>query len=367
MTACDNGKVSGHVDMELDYMRQTTRGQATEVTSDARKGLTRRQSADRISLALRDGQTGRGGRTKSDHVVVPDTDATTMLLIPTRLVRHRVTSRVQNSSARPSLPHALGSTRNSTAPVSGWTHALGSTRNSTAPVSGWTHAKDVNAVAGNVNTSLKRTQLAAIDTAVPSVDAMPTFRGGNGYYGKKHYGNVVELLDLSLPMPKFKNQLSKRKQPQYIDIVRPMTSADVYSDRGDRNRNHRPQTAQTIDSQYSSRYPRRRVLSKTPHCSPLGSQEDLRNALSPLRSKSGLLTGPGNIRHNDVTSGKKNRTRTPESGTDWAAGRVGRAVNTCPSNKDGIDRRDSAGVNRTKYTLTVYVPCATAEGTTHGT
>lgn len=331
-------------------MRQTTRGQATEVTSDARKGLTRRQSADRISLALRDGQTGRGGRTTSDHVVVPDSDAATMLLIPTRLVRHRVTSRVQNSSARPSLPHALGSTRNST-----------------GPVSGWTHAKDVNAVAGNVNTSLKRTQLAAIDTVVPSVDAMPTFRGGNGYYGKKHYGNLVELLDLSLPMPKFKNQLSKRKQPQYIDIVRPMTSADVYSDRGERNRNHRPQTAQTIDSQYSSRYPRRRVLSKTPHCSPLGSQEDLRNALSPLRSKSGLSTGPGNIRHHDVTSGKKNRTRTTESGTDWAAGRVGRGVNTSPSNKDGIDRRDGAGVNRTKYTLTVYVPCATAEGTTHGT
>ena len=370
--------------VELDYADYRLRRQATyhgQATGDARMELTRQRSVDRITLALRSGQTDRGGRTRSDQIVLPDTDAATMLLIPTRLVRHKAASRHQTQSARLGVPHTLGSMRNATEPVSGWSHAT-----------------DLHPA---LNTTLDRNGLTTTDAALSAVNVMPTFRGERGYYGKKHYGKLVELLDLSLPMPRLKNQLTRRTQPQYIDIVRPMSSADVCCDRrgyrtrasasarlatlssghmggdvnscpvtptgsGVRKRNQRPQTAQYIDTQYSSRFPRHRVLSKTPHCSPEGSLEDL-TVVSPrihnnastdvlLRDNRSRLV---NLRYGDVTSGK-NRGWSRDA--DWSVARTGGAVNTCPSNKDGTVTLDGASVNRPKYTLTVYVPCATNEG-----
>ena len=358
-----------------------------QATGDARMELTRQRSVDRITLAPRNGQTDRGSRTTSDQIVMPDTEAATMLLIPTRLVRHKAASRHQTQSARLGLPHTLGSMRNAAEPVSGWSHAT-----------------DLHPAACTLNTALDRDRIATTDAALSAVNVMPTFRGERGYYGKKHYGKLVELLDLSLPMPRLKNQLSRRTQPQYIDIVRPMSSVDVCCDgrayrtrasasarlatvstgqmggdvnscpvtptgSGVRKRSQRPQTAQYIDTQYSSRFPRHRVLSKTPHCSPEGSLEDL-TVVSPLRQNNGstdvLLRDNRrhlvNLRYGDVTSGK-NRGWSRDA--DWSVGRSGGAVNTCPSNKDGTVTHDGASVHRPKYTLTVYVPCATNEGVSH--
>ena len=377
----------------LDYAdvrlkRQATyHGQATEATGDARMELTRHRSVDRITLALRNGQTHRGSRSRSDQIVLPDTDAATMLLIPTRLVRHKAASRHQTASARLGAPHTLGSMRNTAEPVSGWSHAT-----------------DLHPAVCTLNTTLDRNRLTTTDATLSAVNVMPTFRGERGYYGKKHYGKLVELLDLSLPMPRLKNQLTRRTQPQYIDIVRPMSSADLCrdgrtfrtrasasarlatlssgqmgrdvsscpvspTDCGARKRSQRPQTAQYIDTQYSSRFPRHRVLSKTPHCSPEGSLEDL-TVVSPLRQSNAstdvLLRDNrrhlGNLRYGDVTSGK-NRGWSRDAA--WPVGRSGGAVNTCPSNKDGTVTHDGASVNRPKYTLTVYVPCATDEGGSH--
>ena len=299
-----------------------------------------------ITLAQRCRSTNPGSRLNCGHVVVPHADEEASIsLTPTRLMRRTTVSNPQNMSTR-----------------SGVLHDVRASRASVVHIPGSGHSEHTQSTVRNFTKSFSHSQLTSSDTH--SFDVVPEFRSQRGYLEIKHLGRLVKLLDLSLPVPWFQSRLSKRRQPQYIEIVRPVTSGDDF--RGTRRfKGPATQTrvltgtsvtASNISCCGASKYnhrqqtivsPRRIVFPNTPHCSPIDSQDDLRSVFSPITSNSGSAdVQQSETRCDDVTS---------DSHADRSASRVG-----------GDDRVDRVDCTCTcKYRLTVYLPCVTTEGTNH--